>query len=122
MTWDKALRETMALYLNEDNRWGDTDCCQFVREYHRRLTGQDLGLEFDYESQQGAMRIFAKHGGLGPFLSTLLGDKPEMEPGDIVMISDACPGVLTDYCVVFMDEKGLARVTKDKAEPICQQQ
>ena len=119
MIWSDALRKTMNEWGDTDSEWGQTDCCQFVRRYHQLKTGDDLGEQFDYETKNEAYRIIAGAGGLCELLVSILGEKTDMVPGDIVMLDDYCPGVLTPYCIVFMGEDGLARADRKRARPLC---
>lgn len=85
MTWEEALRVTWRAHLNESTEWGRLDCCQFVREYVRNLTGRDYGAELSYTSESEAMSIISRHGDLPGLLRSILGESNEPQPGDVVI-------------------------------------
>lgn len=85
MTWDEALRVTWAAHLGERTEWGRLDCCQFVREYVRHLTGRDYGADLAYGSESEAMSIITKHGDLPGLLRSILGEPNECQVGDVVV-------------------------------------
>jgi len=84
-TWDVALRETWAAHIGEQTVWGRLDCCQFIREYVRNLTGRDYGAELQYTSEVEAMGIIARHGDLLGLLRSILGEPNECQVGDVVV-------------------------------------
>lgn len=85
----QALRETL-IEFDCKPEWGIYDCCQFVRAYIRRATGEDLGEGFEYDSPIAAARIVHEHGGMVGLLSSILGD-PAAHPHawDVVLVDIA---------------------------------
>lgn len=120
MTWEEALRETVLEYEGAPMVWGESDCCQFAKAYLRRL-GRDVAPGITYESEFGAQRIMAQHGGLGGFLRHVLGEPHPPEPGDVclVSLSDegdlAAAGVYVGYAVFTVHpDRGLVRVNGER--------
>lgn len=86
MNWQDALRETWRPYMGHRTEWGVLDCCQFVREYARNLTGRDYGANLVYATEAEANALIARHGDLlGLFTSILGPPKDEAEAGDVVV-------------------------------------
>lgn len=85
MSWQTALRTTWLAHLGEPTVWGVLDCCQFVREYVRNLTGRDYGADLSYQSEREGMAIIASHGDLPGLLRAILGEPNEPQLGDVVV-------------------------------------
>jgi len=87
LNWLEALRETVLEFQDEYPEWGRVDCCQFARNYYSRLTGKDVGADFDYSSQYDAGRIVASHGGIEGLLTHILGEPSDTaKAGDVVTV------------------------------------
>lgn len=120
MTWLDALRTATLEFVDQPVEWGRYDCCQFVARYWELMTGKDLAAQFDYESEMGAGRVLAKHGGLSGLFRHLLGEPGEVVPGAVVLasVSDegdkVAAGVYAGYCVFLMGDDGLIRVTPER--------
>lgn len=117
MNWLDALKET-ALEFQGPLVWGETDCCQLVNAYHERLTGQRFS--FEYDSEMGAKRLLAEHGGMCGLLNECLGEPGDLVDGAIV-VSDTedgpTAGIFNGYCIWTMHpEEGLVRMAANYVE------
>lgn len=84
--WQDALRTTWLAHMGQPVEWGVLDCCQFVREYARNLTGVDYGANLVYSTEDEANALIASHGDLLGLLTSILGQpKDEAEAGDVVV-------------------------------------
>lgn len=111
--WAQALQATAKKYLHADGAWGESDCCQFISEYYRELTGVDHAAKFDYATGTGARKIMLEHGGLEGLLEHILGEPSEPKPGSVCtydLPSGVGCGVYTGYCIwAIIPEDGLMR-------------
>jgi len=85
MEWHEAVRKTWSDHLDEKTEWGALDCCQFVREYVKNLTGKDYGSQFQYSSEFEAMSILDDSGDLVSLITGILGEPGELSPGAVVV-------------------------------------
>ena len=60
-------------YSSRPFQYGD-DCCQFVNDVVRSLTGKHLASAFRYKDEKTANAILDKHGGLEGLLTHVLGE------------------------------------------------
>lgn len=107
--WLSALRETLLKYQEVPFIWGETDCCQFVNDYHEALTGERF--DFDYLSEMQAKRLLVEHGGVQGLLTELLGEPGELKTGAIVALEESA-GVFNGHYVFSVNEEhGLVRLS-----------
>lgn len=115
--WQDALRETVAEFRGQAPQWGQVDCCQLARAYHRRVTGRDV-CPAEYATEREALRLLARHGGLEGLLFDLLGDSHDHQAGDVVLVHLAptvrSAGISAGYAVFTIHPTdGLVRVSAD---------
>lgn len=92
------MRATALLRVVTDWRarpfeYGAVDCCQFARAVVREITGDDLGAEWQYATEQEAREIIDRHGSLSALVTHYLGESVSAEKlriGDICLV--AAPG------------------------------
>lgn len=114
----------MSRYEPAEFRYGAMDCCLFVMNVIRDVTGVDYAEPWrgSYSNELGAFRIIKKHGGLVNLLSTALGRQISpiwgVKPGDPVLIGPPFVerdtiaegvGIYDGSTLVYLTEKGLAR-------------
>lgn len=86
MIWSEALEQVWCQHAKQPLEYGTLDCCQFVRDYARVMTGYDFGARFKYATEETANKILDRNGGLRGLLESILGPyKLDAHPGDIVI-------------------------------------
>ena len=113
---------TLQRYLSEaaakEFRWGKHDCCTFIGEWARRVTGQNPADPWKdgYCSEAMADAILAHGGGLGPVLHRALtaqGWAPVTgcAPGDISVVNAPTPAGRKLVASIFAGRGRFALVT-----------
>ena len=109
-------------YRDAEFRWGHMDCCLFVADVLNAQHGKDFAAPFrgTYDTEFGAARIVAKHGGLDGLLSSVFGPMVPAEEcgeGSPVLLRrklveqdsvSGAVGIINGGKVVYLTQKGLA--------------
>lgn len=95
--------------------WGESDCCMFVAEYVKKLTGVDHAVRWrgTYSTEVGALKALKEAGGMVALLSSALGDAQgplSACRGDVVWgeyeEGPAC-GIMVGHACAFMAKDGV---------------
>lgn len=89
MSIDTQIAEFMSSHANRPFAWGTHDCCQFVRDALRLMTGRDIAIP-RYRTERGAVRALELLGGYEGAMAAY-GAQPLPGPllaqrGDVVMV------------------------------------
>jgi hypothetical protein len=102
--WD-AIKEAESWQF----AYGSTDCCAFVAHVLKAITGIDYMCRFPaYDSEFGAARIFAKHGGYAGIMDSVFKRIPVLQAsrGDVVLVGDEV-GICVGTAVACMTKQGI---------------
>jgi len=117
-------QQALAKYSDVTFKYGKLDCCLFVLNVVRDLTGTDYAAQWrgKYNSELGALRIVQKYGSLAGTISHLLGAgmRPiwSVREGYPVLLSSqltdhdsigSAIGIYDGADLVYLTESGLAR-------------
>jgi hypothetical protein len=89
MSIDTQIAQILGSHAGAPFAWGKHDCCQFVRDALRTLTGRDISIK-SYDTERGAVRALHALGGYDgamaayeakPLASPLLAQR-----GDVVLV------------------------------------
>ena len=88
--WEDRLAGLIALRIDQPFAWGANDCALFAADCIKAMTGVDpaVSVRGQWSSQGEAVRVIAKQGGLGQFVSRLgLAEVPPLfaQRGDLVL-------------------------------------
>jgi len=122
--WTRRLAEYIEAARGKPFAWGSHDCATFAFDWVRRATGSDPVSELwgTYDSEFGAGRILAPHGGIEGFATARLGERcpaAQAQRGDIVAVateSGPALGVCVGVRAAFVSPQGLAFLPLDKCE------
>ncbi|GLX86380.1 hypothetical protein tloyanaT_26330 [Thalassotalea loyana] len=115
----KAVDQVIKQKLHKPFKWGENDCCLIAADLVSAMTGQDPAAAFrgTYDSEVGALKIIAKHGGsVETLLDSYLSEpKPinQAKTGDIALLLNERGQ--QQACIVFRSvvyapgENGLVR-------------
>ncbi len=112
-------------YQDAEFSYGRLDCCLFVANVIRELTGKDPAAPWrgSYKSELEALMILAEYGGLAALAGAVFGRlRPawEVTPGDPVLLDpvilesdsiNAGLGIFDGDQVVYLTDQGLARAS-----------
>ena len=96
--------------------YGDADCCKFAAHVLTQITGRDYIARFDYENEDEASTLIARHGDLAGLVTYALGVQPSLDysDGDPVVvrlpIAGDAMGVVLGAVAVCLTRKGLTRI------------
>lgn len=115
----------LARYKDAEFRYGKLDCCLFVADVIKQLTGKDFAEPWrgKYTTEAGARRMIAEHGNMAGIASSAFGEMLPMSnvrDGSPVLIgppfvehdsiSEAL-GICHQSRIYYLTEKGLASVS-----------
>ncbi|GLX85048.1 hypothetical protein tloyanaT_13000 [Thalassotalea loyana] len=113
----KIVNQVIQQKLHTPFKWGENDCCLIAADLVNALSGHDPAAPFrgSYDSEIGALKIIAKHGGsVEALLDTYLGEpKPinQAITGDIALMlnekGQQQAGIVFRSIVYVPGEKGL---------------
>lgn len=73
MTREQAVREVCRSLGEKPFKWGDMDCCQIARHIYIAVNGNDPATHLQYDSEESALGIISRHGGLAGLMTSILG-------------------------------------------------
>lgn len=116
--WPRKLSEILQEKAAASFVWGENDCCLFVADCVKAITGVDYADEWRglYQDEAGANTFVGFHGGLVGLLDYAIGKDCRVMPncasrGDVVIAGGAA-GVVDDTgrrVALYVDGRGLAR-------------
>lgn len=68
-------------YAHREFRWGESDCCCFVRDCVKHATGRDIYETIQYQGKDGAKALIESRGSLYQLACDVFGE-PINEPSD----------------------------------------
>lgn len=112
--WPERLSHAIEEARGKSFRWGQHDCCLFVADTVRAITGYDFAADLrGYETQTGAYRRVAEFGSIEALVSHLVGPHKAAAfagRGDVVLAElDQGPtlGICLGNQCAFVGEHGL---------------
>ncbi len=122
--WPERLAYFLAEARGRPFAWGSWDCCLFVVEAIRAMTGIDLGERYrgTYSDEAGAVEILARDGGVVGIATAMLG-APLPTPllakrGDVVAVETrggTALGVVAGKAAMLLTPECLAGVSVSAA-------
>lgn len=120
------LSEALEQYKDTEFKYGTLDCCLFVANVIRDVTGKDYAAQWRgrYDSEFGALRMVAEHKDLKGLASYAFGNLMPMTDavdGNPAIIGPpfcehdsigAALGICRGNDIVYLTEKGLAWIPK----------
>jgi hypothetical protein len=86
MIREKAIRKVCRELGDKPFKWGDMDCCQIARHIYIAIHGNDPATHLQYDSEESALEIISKHGGLAGLMTSILGHSVEVAETQIADI------------------------------------
>lgn len=70
---DQKFQAAFRKFGHIEFNYGCMDCCVFVAQVLKEVTGKDYMEQFNYSNQREAHKIIAQHGGFLPLVESVLG-------------------------------------------------
>jgi hypothetical protein len=99
--WPERLASFIETRRETPFAYGTHDCCAFAGAVAEAITGTNPAAPFPYDSQVGALRLIAEHGGLDKLLTAALGEPvpPAMAGRGDIVLADLEGGPTAGVCI-----------------------